>query len=154
MPEQPKDLGKTRYMTEFFDEPKAWSLEDHETDYPWLTDKDIERLDAFPFDYGDIMEAEGYFIDEDSMLELLMCTKEDLNNYCLILWRKDWPMVHRVLRQRARANSVGTFRNWANNGNATAMSILANGVMKLNSEAQKHALSIQLVNDLKEDEGD
>ena len=144
--------AKSRTMLEFFDCPKAWTLDDYKEEYPWLTAEAVKRLDKFPFDYGDIMEADGYFMDESAMCEMFMCEPKELEVYCLILLRKPWSMVHNSLRQRARASSIDAFREFAAKGNATAMTIMANGVMRLGAEDKAKSVTVKFVNDLGEED--
>jgi len=141
---------KKNYVTEFVGAHELWKLDRKR--YDWLTDEDVRFLSSFPFDYGDILYAESCFTKKDAIPELLTCDKQALDEYCIRLFRKNWDNVHLALACAYRNDTISNvFRKHADEGNSTAMSIMASGVMRLNEEEDKKEMTIRIVNDLDEE---
>lgn len=142
---------KSNYVTEYVGRHELWRLDP--SHYGWLTPEDLEFLSNFHFDYGDILYAESCFTKKDSIPDLLTCTKQDLDEYCIRLFRKNWDNVHLALACAYRNETIdGVFRKHADEGNSTAMSIMANGVMRLNEEEDRKEMTIRIVSDLDEED--
>jgi hypothetical protein len=142
---------KRNYLTEYVGRHELWKLDPKK--YDWLTPDDINALSEYPFDYGDIMYAESCFTKKDAIPELLVCTKQDLDEYCTRLFRKRWDDVHLALACAYRNETISeVFRKHADEGNSTAMSIMANGVMRLNEEEDKKEMTIRIVSDLDDED--
>lgn len=141
---------KRNCITEYVGRHELWKLDN--PDYDWLTEEDRKFLSDFPFDYGDVLYAESCFTKKDAIPELLGCTKQDLDEYCVRLFRKNWDNVHLALACAYRNETISeVFRKHADEGNSTAMSILANGVMRLNEEEDRKEMTIRIVSDLDEE---
>lgn len=139
------------YPIEFLNSPSRWSLDDER--YTWLTEKDKEYLKSFPFDYGDILDAENHFSTPKQIQDLLMCTESDLDKYCQCLWRKSWNVIHNALYVAARNQAVDeVFLPYAKDGHSTAMTILTSQIMRLSREDDNNTLRIKIVNDLDDEE--
>lgn len=152
-----KKVGRTdrpvNHVTEYLFFPQMWKL-DPVNVHTWLSDKDIEDLDRFDFDYGDILNAAKNYCSRGATADLLMCTQKDLNDYCMILWHKPWDIIWGALNARVKheiTNNV--FRPWADKGNGVAMSVMKD-ISKANmddEEAKAKQLTIRLVNDIEEE---
>ena len=144
---------KGNKITEFLYSPEEWSLDQER--YPWLSQDDIRALDAFDFDFGDILKCHRTYMDESRICSLLCCSTHDLDEYCSILWRKPWDFVHKCLMAAAQGMAVDDiFDKWSREGNSTAMSIMAQSIIKFNEAQDKKAMTIRIVNDLNEDDGE
>lgn len=142
---------KGNMITEFLFSPEEWSLDDPR--YTWLTDGDKRALDAFGFDFGDILKCLRTYMDESRICSLLVCTPDDLDRYCTILWRKPWPLIHKCLFAAAQGMAVeDIFDKWARAGNSTAISVMNTSIVRFNEESDRKAMTIRIVNDLSDDD--
>lgn len=141
-----------QFITEFINDPAKWNLDDPR--YDWLTPEDRKALQRYPFDYGDVLKAEANFTPEALIPDYLGI--EDvgqLDHYCQRLFHRSWRQIHAMLRVAARNDVVeNVFMRYAQGGSASAMQIMANGVMKLNQEGEQRGLTIKIVNDIDGDE--
>ena len=125
--------------------PAAWSY----ADFPWLTDEELRELEHYPFDFGDILLCETRFLSSEQIQSRLLCNAEDLDSYCLIVFEKPWPVVHEALSIAARDMTVDeVFRPWAEQGNSTALAIMAHNVVKLDKESSAKEMRVRIINDL------
>lgn len=137
---------KDNPLTEMFDRPAEWKLDRKRC--PWLSDKEVKFLESMPFDYGNIMAAVSYFLTKEQVAERLLTTEEELDKYCQTLWNRSWNSVYTVLLKAAKEAGIDTFKWFANKGNATALSIMAHSIMKLDREDNDKSLKVTIVNDL------
>lgn len=144
---------KGNMITEYLWSPEEWLLD--RAKYDWLSQDDARALDAFGFDFGDILKCHRTYMDETRICNLLCCTKADLDEYCSILWRKPWDFIHKCLMAAAQGMAVDEiFDRWSREGNSTAMSIMANSIIKFNEDSDKKSMTIRLVNDLNDEGGE
>ena len=148
-----REMKETREnpLTRCYDVPAEWKVTKEE--FPWVTASDERWMDRLPFDYGDIMAMSSYFMTKDQIATRLCTNQKTLEKYCQCLFHKSWDFVYDVLLARAKQSGVDVFREYAGNGNATALAIMAHSIMKLDKEDENKGLRITLVNDLgKKDE--
>lgn len=138
-------------LTEYVNCPSRWRLDDER--YTWLSEEDKKALSKYPFDFGDILYEVSCFAQKDNIPKALGTNAHALSEYCMLLWNKDWEMVHQILSLAARNSTVSNvFARWAEEGSAAAMSIMARSVMRLDDDAQRNELRIRIVNDLEDDD--
>jgi len=144
-----KQNSTKNLMTECIDCPSRWRIDQR---YTWLTPKQREDLDAFPFDFGDILNEAANFAQRDNVAKALGVKRSELEEYCAILWNKPFDLVYQILSLAARNATISNvFAKWANQGNSTAMSIMARGVMRMDDEGTSNEIRVRIVNDLEED---
>lgn len=131
-----------------FEQPQLWQF--NRELYPELSDKDIEWMESLPFDWGDIMAVAGYFFTKDQICSCLNTNNADINEYVLKIVGKDWTYVYESLWWKAQCQGRDLIKEFANQGNATAMGLLGHQIMKLDREEQAKAMKITIVNDLDE----
>ena len=141
---------KGNMITEFLPCPEEWSLD--RSRYSWLKDGDVRVLDAYDFDFGDILKCHSNYMDETRICALLCCTPKDLESYCQALWRKPWDFVHKCLMAAAQGMAVDQiFSKWAKDGNSAAINIMNNSIVRFNEDADRRSMTIRIVNDLGDD---
>lgn len=133
-------------LTRHYDVPAEWKMDREE--FPWVSDDTARWMDGLPFDYGDIMAMSSYFMTKDQIATRLCTDRRTLEKYCQCLFHRSWDYVYDVLLARAKQGGVDVFREYAGNGNATALAIMAHSIMKLDREDEDKGLRITLVNDL------
>lgn len=145
-----KDERPSNPMLEFVDDPQLWSVDDER--YDWLNEETRNYLkNAFQFDYYDMMYCAGRFMTYGQMMTLLMTDEKELDKYTTTLWHRPSRAVYDALLLANRNSAVkDVFQKYAEAGNATAMSIMANSVMKMDKDAHNADMRIMIVNDIAE----
>lgn len=139
-----KENGRLYNMTRFCDSPKDWSLDECD----WISGTDRKRLEAYDFDWGDVLTMESYFPSPSQLADSFGCEVADLDSYCQILWQMDFSRVHKILAMQFRKQGLeSVIYPYAQAGNNSAIGFFGKSVMKLDAEAEDKEDAVKIVFD-------
>jgi len=141
----------TNLVSEFLQTPALWDLYDER--YDWLDEKARKYLDEnFDFDFGDILNCEKHWLEPHVTAAKLMTTQDEIDKYCMILWRKPWVAIHSSLAASARSSAVDAiFLPWAKDGNSAAINVMKEVIKPAGEQSEKREMTVRLVNDIEKD---
>ena len=143
------DSRPVNMVTEYLGKPLQWDLDNPK--YTWLDESTKRYLRTkFGFDWSWILYAEANYLNAAQIAEYCMTTQDEIDKYCMALWRKPWVVLHAALSRDAKNLAVGQiFKPWAEEGNSAAISVMKSIVGVGNDENQDgRQITVKVVNDI------
>lgn len=116
------------------------------------TNRKNVKLPDFDFDVNMFENLIDCWTDKDMIPVILRTSEKELDRFCSSIYGMDFDQTYRVLSGITDAYMKTTFKNLASYGNATAMNIVSEHLMKLKRAEEDKSINIRIVNDLASDD--
>lgn len=114
-------------------------------------DRQNFKPEGFTFDVNQFENLIDMWTPFDKIPIILKVNCDVLDKFCITVYNMNYKETYARLSGISEAIMRKAFSNLAKGGNATALSIMAKNIMKLDND-QAQNINLTIVNDLKEDD--
>ena len=114
-------------------------------------DRQNFKPEGFTFDVNQFENLIDMWTPFDKIPIILKVNCDVLDKFCITVYNMNYKETYARLSGISEAIMRKAFSNLAKGGNATALSIMAKNIMKLDND-QTQNINLTIVNDLKEDD--